>query len=257
MNTHVQTLIAVDIGNSRAKWGRFIDERLIDTVSLPLEGLTAFETQRALWSATGTDVSWSIASVNPAASKPLVDWLTACGARHLVLQDPAVLPLHVDLERPEAVGIDRLLDAVAANALRPADRSAILVDAGSAITVDAVSASGSFLGGAIAPGIGIGARALHEFTYWLPLLEVTEPPAALGKSTPDAMRSGLFWGSVGAVRELIARVESAVGSNPTVYVTGGNGRQFASHLARPVVFVPDLTLRGIWISTQHVFGRVG
>ena len=81
------------------------------------------------------------------------------------------LPLEVRLERPDMVGIDRLVDAVAVNRLRDAGRPAVIVDVGTAITVDLVSADGAFLGGAILPGIQMSARAMHEFTDLLPLVD--------------------------------------------------------------------------------------
>ncbi len=96
------------------------------------------------------------------------------------------------------VGIDRLVDAVAVNRLRDAGRPAVVVDVGSAITVDLVSRDGAFLGGAILPGIAMSARAIHEFTDLLPLVEMSEliaPPPVLGTATAPAMESGLFWGA--------------------------------------------------------------
>ena len=93
--------------------------------------------------------------------------------------------------------------------MRPPGRPAVVIDVGTAITVDLVSAEGAFLGGAILPGIAMSARALHEFTDLLPLVDMSElaaPPPALGDSTEAAMRSGLFWGAVGAVRQLIEQL---------------------------------------------------
>ena len=113
------------------------------------------------------------------------------------------LLIAVGLEHPERVGLDRLAAAAAVNRLRSPDRGAIIVDTGSAVTVDLLSADGVFRGGAILPGIDMSARALHEFTDLLPLVSLNElsvPPPALGVSTVTAIRGGLFWGQVGAVR---------------------------------------------------------
>ena len=153
---------------------------------------------------------WWIASVNRPAATRLIDWLS----RHrpddrITLLAAGDLPLEVRLERPDMVGIDRLIDAVAVNRLRDAGRPAVIVDVGTAITVDLLSADGAFLGGAILPGIQMSARALHEFTDLLPLVDVsdlTAPPPALGTATEPAMESGLFWGTVGAIRQLIEKL---------------------------------------------------
>ncbi len=271
---HSRTLIAVDVGNSRVKWGIFIFGRLANVVSLPLGDFTAFDRQALAWqlapdhrspitnhaAATGPLTthhspltSWSVASVNPDGSKPFLDWLHERGvATPLVLDDPSLLPLRVELDKPQAVGIDRLLDAVAVNARRPPGRPAVIVDAGSAITVDAVSAAGSFVGGTITVGMGLSARALHEFTYWLPQVTVTAPPPPLGKSTPDAMKSGLFWGTVGAVKELIHRMTTALDGEPVIYLTGGDSELLAAHLEIPAERVPELTLHGIYLASLHV-----
>ena len=122
------------------------------------------------------------------------------------------LPIKAAVEYPNRVGIDRLAGAVAANRLRHSARLAIIVDVGSAITVDLVNSQGIFCGGAILPGIGMSARALHEFTDLLPhspLEELTGPPPALGTATLPAIHSGLYWGAVGAMRTCFATLANA------------------------------------------------
>ena len=144
-----------------------------------------------------TQVTWPIGSVARDPSARLVQWLRQRGCERIVLLASCDLPLVVSLPRPDMVGIDRLLDAVAANRLRPADRPAIVVDLGTAITVDLISAEGAFLGGTILPGIGTSARAMHEFTDLLPLVDMqslSSPPPALGTATVEALLGGLVLG---------------------------------------------------------------
>jgi type III pantothenate kinase len=108
------------------------------------------------------------------------------------------------------------------------------------------------LGGAILPGIGMSARALHEFTDLLPLLNMealTEPPAAVGSSTLDAMRSGLYWGAIGAARELIAQFEARLGQPPQVFLTGGAAASVAGLIAPGAIYVPHLVLQGVALAT--------
>jgi type III pantothenate kinase len=170
------------------------------------------------------------------------------------------LPIVVSLSEPGRVGIDRLLGAVAVNRMRAEDRAAMVIDVGSAITVDVVSPRGAFLGGAILPGIGMSARAMHEFTDLLPLLpmdELVEPPPALGTSTLAAMQSGLYWGAIGAMKELIARLTDEMGQQsggkalPEVYLTGGAAPSVARFVDPGATFVPHLILGGIALVAQQ------
>jgi type III pantothenate kinase len=163
------------------------------------------------------------------------------------------LPLDVRVEHPERVGMDRLAAATAAARLRAPRRGAILVDSGSAITVDYVSADGAFRGGAILPGMGLAARALHEFTDLLPLVplgELSAPPPALGTSTVTAIRSGLYWGAVGAVRELAERLSAGIDPQPELFLTGGAGPHLGKALSNPVRILPHLVLSGIALARR-------
>jgi type III pantothenate kinase len=201
---------------------------------------------------------WRIASVNRPAATRLIDWLRVHRPNdRITLLACGDLPLEVRLERPDMVGIDRLVDAVAVNRLRDAGRPAAIVDVGTAITVDWVSADGAFLGGAILPGIRMSARALNEFTDLLPLVDVeelTEPPPALGMNTEAAMQSGMFWGAVGAIRELIQQLHCEAASGcalpPQVFLTGGAAVSVAKLLGPKTHYVPNLTLSGIALASN-------
>lgn len=261
-----QPLIAVDIGNARIKFGRFADvcasglPEPLGTLSLA-DDSPDFE-QLAAWLSENTQLSdgtsggfsWWIASVNRPAATRLIDWLR--GHRpddRVVLLACDDLPLVVRLERPDMVGIDRLVDAVAVNRIRFSDRPAVIVDVGSAITVDWISAEGEFFGGAILPGIAMSARALHDFTDLLPLVsdaDLTSPPPALGVSTITAMQSGLFWGAVGSIRELVAQLSRRTNATPRVFLTGGAGRAVAELLGESTSYEPNLTLAGIALTAM-------
>jgi type III pantothenate kinase len=248
-------LIAVDIGNNRIKLGLFesaVGQGLPEPGRmLQVSGAKPDFEQVTAWLAPygPADVSWWIGSVNRPTTTRLVDWLrsTATESRVTLLAS-GDLPLRVALERPDMVGVDRLLDAVAANCLRGADRPAVVIDVGSAITVDLVSADGVFRGGAIAPGIGMSAQALHTFTDLLPLVdmsELAEAPPALGTSTVAAMRSGLFWGAVGLIRQLTHEMTAGMARPPHVFLTGGAGPAVAELLGPETQYIPHLTLAGI------------
>ncbi len=255
-------LMAVDVGNSRIKFGDFehpLDEPVPapqSAFALPHDWTDA--DLLALLPRSPSEYAWWISSVNRPAEARLVEWLRARQVAQPRLLEPADLPLKVDVALPEAVGMDRLVDAVAANALRARDTGAIIIDFGSAITVDLVTSRGSFAGGSILPGVGTSARALHEFTDMLPLIEVSEAPPALGTCTEEAMRSGLFWGAVGAVRELVSQLIREHGE-AQVFLTGGGAPPYAAVLAaddqHPAQYVPQLTLSGIALAALAAGAR--
>jgi type III pantothenate kinase len=255
--------IAVDIGNTRLKFGRF-DASAADPLPQPQStiGLVANELDRLEgWlPCPPSEATWFIASVQRAFCTQLVDWLHRRGAaERIVLLTSRDLPLLIELARPDMVGIDRLVGAVAANKLRVPGRPAAVVDLGTAITVDWVSAAGAFCGGAILPGIGMSARAMHQFTDLLPLIameELTEPPAVLGTNTVAAMQSGLFWGAIGGVREIIARLAGpAPAAPPQVFLTGGAAPAVAKLIASDATYVPHLTLQGIALTVATMRAR--
>jgi type III pantothenate kinase len=274
-------LVAVDIGNARIKLGLFADE-CAEAIPEPLRTLPLLGNEPELDAITPwlSDIHktrgshWHIASVNRPAASRLIDWLAEHRPEDRVtLLAAGDLPLEVRLERPDMVGIDRLVDAVAVNQLRDASRPAVIVDIGSAITVDLVSADGAFLGGAILPGIQMSARAMHHFTDLLPLVKTSElnvPPPAVGISTESAMKAGLFWGAVGAIRELIGQqckgasggrsfCEAASGrrSQSQVFLTGGAGAAVAELLCPETCYLPNLTLAGIAIAAKNLESATG
>ncbi|MFH1269002.1 MAG: type III pantothenate kinase [Planctomycetota bacterium] len=253
-------LVAADVGNHRIKLGLF-EAKPEGNRHEPGCWLAIADEEPQLdriaeWlSDRGREgLSWWIASVNRPGATRVVDWLRSSRPKdRITLLAAGDLPLAVSVERPDMVGIDRLLDAVAANHFRDPARPAIIVDLGSAITVDLVSAEGAFLGGVIMPGIAMSARALHEFTDLLPRIEMSElttPPPPLGASTVPAMRSGLFWGAVGAIRQLIDLLGDQVSGEPDVFLSGGAGPAVAGLLGRSVRHVPHLTLAGITLTAQ-------
>ena len=249
-------LVAVDIGNSRIKFGLFETPPQRGEFPAPAKSaslgpdLSPRDLEDWLNDAAAPR-SWLIASVQRTTAARLMERL---GSRPTRLLERADLPVIVDMPKPEQVGIDRLANAVAANQLRQPDRGAIVIAVGTAIVVDAIACDGTFLGGAILPGIGMSARALHEFTDLLPLSEMTElldAPDPLGKDTIGALRSGLFWGAVGAMRELTTRLGVRL-SRPQVFLTGGTAPSVSDYVSdetgERAHYVPHLTLAGIALS---------
>jgi type III pantothenate kinase len=253
-------LVAVDVGNNRIKCGFFphpTAEVLPEPHSTLALGPPGDEFDRLgplLEGVSQEAIAWWIGSVNRPGATRLIDWVRSRRPQDAIrLLAAGDLPLRVGLARPDMVGIDRLLDGVAANQLRRPAHAAVVVDVGSAITVDFISEDGVFQGGSILPGIAMSAHALHAFTDLLPLIDMSEllvPPPALGTSTTAAMRSGLFWGAVGAIRQLIVELAGEKLDRTEVFLTGGAGPAVAELLDPSARHVPHLTLSGIAVAAR-------
>jgi type III pantothenate kinase len=154
--------------------------------------------------------------------------------------------LDIALPNPAEVGADRLVNAVAAHDEWAGDL--IIIDFGTATTFDVVSATGAYQGGAIAPGINLSMDALYQAAAKLPRIAVEPPPeglGAIGKGTVHAMQSGLFWGYVGLIEGLVARLSAELPAPPTVIATGGLATLFQRHTTAIAHVDGDLTIRGL------------
>jgi type III pantothenate kinase len=148
----------------------------------------------------------------------------------------------VKLKKPSEVGADRLANAVAVKEWFGVP--AIVVDYGTGTTFDVVDHKGAYRGGAILPGLGISLRALHEYTAKIPLVKFERIPYAVGRSTDEAVRSGVYHGAIGTTRELLFRIRKELGKKAPAVATGGYCGVFRdTGLFRHIE--PDLTLKGI------------
>jgi type III pantothenate kinase len=241
--------IVADLGNSRLKWGSIgQDGRLGATVALPTDDLDAWSRAWHAWGLDGTEATWSIASVNPPLADRLGRWLDDRGAGPVRWHRSAaeVLVRH-DLENPRTAGADRALAVVGALGLREGRGPGLVVSCGTAVTVERISAEGIWQGGAIAPGLGPMARALHLLTAQLPEVAPVEAPAPFGRSTVPALEAGVFWGVVGTIRELLARQSLGLTPLPWLIWTGGDAPTFAPWVEWPggAEVVPHLVLEGL------------
>jgi type III pantothenate kinase len=189
-----------------------------------------------------------LSGVHPQRRDALAGWLRQRGFAVGVLDHPRDLPLTVRLEHPERAGVDRLLNAVAANGRRTPGVPAVIVDAGSAVTVDWIDKTGAFCGGAILPGLRLMAKALHDYTALLPEIEITRTPTPVpGTTTTAAMELGIFAsvdGAIGLLTEAFA-VASRKDAQPELFFTGGD----SPLLKKPeAILWPEMTLEGVRLS---------
>lgn len=223
-------LLVVDVGNTQTHFGvfdpgsevvaehwRFATDR--ESTSDELAALLA--NMLALRGLSFADVSASIAS---STVPQLYDQWRALTSRYLGHEALVVGPalktgMPIRTENPHEVGADRLVNSVAAYA--KVGSTCVVVDFGTAITYDAVSADGEYLGGIITPGIEISLEALSERAAKLPIVELSEPRAVIGRSTVEAIRSGIAFGFAGQVEGIVRRLREELGEDTRVIATGG------------------------------------
>jgi type III pantothenate kinase len=247
-------LLAIDIGNTNITFGlyegdalgprwriRTIHEKMPDEYGLLMDQLFRHRGYRPE-QVTGAVMASVVPPLTPVFEQ-------AC--RDYVSRDPLVVNADVETgvrilyDNPRAVGADRVVDAAAVRALYGVP--ACVVDFGTATTFDAVSAEGDYLGGAIAPGVGISAQALFERTAQLPRVELTRPPSAIGRNTVHSMQSGLLFGYVGLVEGMVARFKAELGPETRIIATGGLAELVARETDVIDVVDPWLTLHGLRI----------
>jgi type III pantothenate kinase len=166
------------------------------------------------------------------------------GVTPMIVGRPGVkLPARNLTDRPEEVGADRLVNAIAAAAkFAP---PLIVIDFGTATTFDVVDANGDYGGGVIAPGINLSMDALHMASAKLPKVDVMRPPKVIGTGTVGAMQSGVYWGYIGLIEGLVTRIRAEFGAPMKVIATGGLAPLFADATAIIDAVDGDLTLRGL------------
>jgi type III pantothenate kinase len=185
-----------------------------------------------------------LASVVP----PLTDrWIQVCqiylDCIPMVIDSDVTTGVNILIDKPFEVGADRIVDAAAAYQLYGGP--ACIVDFGTATTFDAISVKGDYIGGAIAPGIGIAADALVQRTAKLPKVELKIPPSPIGRNTVQAMQSGLMYGYISLVEGMVARFQKVLGPDMKVIATGGLAELIAKETEVIKIVAPWLTIEGL------------
>jgi type III pantothenate kinase len=242
----------VDVGNSRIKWGRCLAEQVADGTALPPDDPTAWEESLRSWIVG--EATWAVGGVHPERIARLTTWLRERGQVVVVLDTWQQLPIRVEVDFPSRVGLDRLFNVIAAKDWCRPEIPLCVVDAGSAVTVDWVDEHGAFRGGAIFPGFGLMAKALHDYTALLP--QIPAPPPSLpilpGTNTEAAMQAGIFWAVVGGIRAMIHELFQRADSrrHREIFLTGGDAGILACTLGLDLHVWPTMTLEGIRLAAE-------
>lgn len=247
-------LLAVDIGNTSIAIGIFETERLVEQWKIRSErektsdeyGITLLN----LFSVSGLEASAVKSAILSSVVPPLtpvfqeLTW-NLFQVKALVVGPGLKTGMPILYENPLEVGADRVVSAVAAYSKYGGP--CIVVDFGTATTFDAVSSAGEYLGGAIAPGMQIAAEALYRKTAKLPRIEIRKPHKAIGRTTEASMQSGLYYGYIGLISEIIKEMKKELGEEPKVVSTGGSAALI--HRQTPLIdeYEPYLVLEGLRI----------
>jgi len=249
-------LLAIDAGNTnivfalvedkviRARWRIATDpRRTADQYAvwlhqlLALEGFAAGDVEAVI---IGTVVPRALHNLEVLAQKYFrVEPLVAG-------RPPVEWGIELDVVEPESVGADRVLNAIAAHALHPGDL--IVVDFGTATTLDAVDYGGAYKGGIIAPGINLSLDALVAAAARLPRIAMEAPKdnlSVIGRTTEEQMHIGIYWGYVAMLEGLVGRMKAEIGRPVAVVATGGLAALFDRHTELFDAIEPDLTIQGL------------
>lgn len=239
-------LLAIDVGNTHISLGYFRSGRLISTAQWSTS--RAEGVSRILLPAE----SAIVASVVPAATRVLKRILRRkIGKWPLVLGENVGAPIFNRYRIPSQVGQDRLVNGVAAFSLYGGP--VIVVDFGTAVTIDLINGRREYLGGLIVPGIRVGMQALAERAALLPEVKLVPPKQLLGRDTQGSMRSGIFFGYSALCDEIVRRLRARYARKAKVVATGGDARRFAPYCKTVQIINPHLTLQGLELTFRLTF----
>lgn len=244
-------VLAVDVGNTSVlcalfKNGAIAKRRRMETRSVSLKDLRSLA---AAFSLTKGD-EIVIASVVPRVGRFMaIQMRRKLGLKTALIGRDLTAPVVNRYRDPGQVGVDRLMNAVAAYDRYP--RASIVVDFGTAITLDVISRRGEYLGGVIAPGIELSLEALFQKTALLPKIRLAKPGRVVGKDTVESIRSGCAWGIGGLVDRLVEQIQKEQKERFFVIATGGYAEFMRAYCRSIQKIEPDLTLRGIFLTYQR------
>lgn len=251
------TLLAIDIGNTNTVFAVYSGEKLLahwrlqtiparsaDEYASFLKGL--FDLSKINWSKMDDVI---VSSVVPDADFHIKKFCKEYLKKKPLMVGLEDVPIKVALDRPEEVGADRLVNALAVKEFYKTP--AIVIDFGTATTFDVIDSKGRYAGGAIAPGINLSVEALHRAAAKLPKVNVKKPKSVIGKNTVSAIQSGIFFGYLGLIEGIVENITKETGEKPFVLATGGLAPLFEPHTKAIHVLDDELTLKGLLRIHQH------
>ncbi|MCG8340118.1 MAG: type III pantothenate kinase [Cytophagales bacterium] len=231
----------VDLGNTYAKVGIFERTHLVDHQDkLTQEELVHFINQEK-------PSHLLVSSVNHNTKDILTQLNKEIHAIELTYQTP--MPIQLQYQTPETLGVDRIAAAVGAYQLAPG-KNCLAIDMGTCITYDFIDAAANYQGGGISPGLSLRLKSLYYHTAWLPLVEINPETPLLGRSTQASIQSGVFCGTLAEIEEIASKYSKRY-QNLQVIVCGGDANLFKNKLKIPALIVAELVLIGLNTILNH------
>lgn len=246
-------LLAIDAGNTNIVFAVYDGDTRVQSWRFKTDAARTADEYAALLNQLlpGANLSFKhirdaiIASVVPDANfhlRRLCEQYFGCPVR-IVGSDALDLDIAINLLKPEEVGADRIVNAIAVKQFYRAP--AIVVDFGTATTFDVIDGNNTYCGGVIAPGVNLSLNALHGAAAKLPRVAIKKPQSIIGNDTVSAMQAGIYWGYIGLVEGTINRISAEMGVKPFVLATGGLASLFAGGTSLIEKIDEDLTLKGL------------
>jgi len=253
-------LLVIDIGNTSSSFGVYTGKKLIESwrISTSVEKtpeeygaeiLDSFDSGKIdKKNISGIAISCVVPPLLPVFEQISQRYFRI---KPLVVGREGELGMPVLYDNPQEVGADRLSTSIAAFELYRGP--VIVVDFGTATTFDIISEKGEYIGGVIAPGVGISSQALSEKAAQLPHVDVAKPESIIGKNTRKSMQAGIVYGSIGQVREILSRIKREMGGNPKIVATGGYATLIAPEVEMIDTVNQELVLEGLRIIWERNF----
>ncbi len=252
-------ILVVDIGNTTTHVGTWAAGKLLAPLPVPTHDQKAFEKvyhEHVLAMPRKKPAAVVAACVAPEALTKIQDFVgQQIDMDVLVVGDTIPLPIDISVKDNHTLGVDRACAAAAT--YERLKHACVVVDFGTAITVDLIDDDGTLLGGAILPGVALQLKALHQYTAQLPLVEAAIPALPYGRDTTEAIQTGVCRGAVGAVRGIIEGYASALNSWPQTVATGGDLALLSPYCDFFDTQVSDLTLYGVGVAYQKYLADLG
>jgi type III pantothenate kinase len=250
-------LLAIDVGNTHTVFGIWDGKswagawRRVTSIDVTEDQLAGwFQSLRTLSGVTAPLTAAICCSVVPSADQALSAMCSKWFDLQLrFLRSGCQVGITVEYDPPHAVGADRIANALAALArFKP---PIIVVDCGTATTFDSIGPKGTYLGGAIMPGVKLSSQALVLRAAKLPQFQFEAPDQALGRNTVESLQSGMMFGYAGAIDALARRIDKEMGGGSTIISTGGQGGLFVELCDSVQSYEPTLTLDGLVLANDR------